>query len=1042
MDMFTLMMGVAATFVIGVVMMAITKFGFGGESEYEEQIARQKEVLLVDDKGKSTDKKKAKNEKKKSKIVKLKSDNLGQTSGSEMEAENKSVVDGIVEEIRPHIEYDPDPIVIEPDTPPAVVTKKGKKTGPSKSILHNRDEIPLMKSADAPVPETVFTTSPKDDLELKHSKPKKTGQRKEKQKAIVVPAEEPKPVVDEIIVSAATSAQSAAPQPIVEEMIVAKMDAPVQRPALPAKKPKARSKTVHELEDIIRLVGEAALSKDQMQALINSVMERMESDDSWTTKSAKPDPVTALRKQLEEVQNAYAEEISNVASAQAKIKDVTNKWTAAEKQSAASASQVQELQKRLQHMHDQHQKDIQALNAAGYQDKQKVEQQNEMISQLSEENQRLKQSVANTEEVTQMQNQLRSLAADKQTLTKLASDADKAVEDSKHEIERSKENQRSVEAANAELKKRCDELGQRVAQAENAVAEEQSKAAQSEQNARNLQEHIHSQLKDKEHELQALRDELNKTKELQQHLSTNGNHEGPSNGVNDDFEQRISSLEQTITDKDSQLSKLNKQLSVARASQGDLATFKQKSIDEAQRCSDLEFQVADMQAKMHALKDKNNELKRQIWTLSDSLNKAESLSQSIADSERDVEDKTCIINELKDSNSKLLSQNNELQEKCESMTPLHSQVSSLMKQLQESRQALDEKKSLISQLERSLKEEEQKVSATESECRDILERDFSLRVKGMAEEHEAHIKQLQGDLTNRQDKLSQLESLCNEHQAVVESLRGSSSASEQEVERLGSQLTLVLKDKQELQEKCESMTPLHSQVSSLMKQLQESRQALDEKESLISQLERSLKEKEQKVSNSPSEQEVKRLGSQLTLVLKDKQVLEARIEELESVLASKSVTEPSSKCSEDQPANNLLLYKNALRQVDSMLDSLTANVQKEHGKLSLALKSKDEQLSSVKGKLDEAVKNLDKSLSRQGSADKRVSELTEKLTESKQKLAELEKLCERSGMGSNAELSRLENALKDEQLKSRQLAQHLAAAMANSGGGDDSGTCV
>ncbi|XP_067941313.1 kinectin-like isoform X5 [Watersipora subatra] len=980
MDMFTLMMGVAATFVIGVVMMAITKFGFGGESEYEEQIARQKEVLLVDDKGKSTDKKKAKNEKKKSKIVKLKSDNLGQTSGSEMEAENKSVVDGIVEEIRPHIEYDPDPIVIEPDTPPAVVTKKGKKTGPSKSILHNRDEIPLMKSADAPVPETVFTTSPKDDLELKHSKPKKTGQRKEKQKAIVVPAEEPKPVVDEIIVSAATSAQSAAPQPIVEEMIVAKMDAPVQRPALPAKKPKARSKTVHELEDIIRLVGEAALSKDQMQALINSVMERMESDDSWTTKSAKPDPVTALRKQLEEVQNAYAEEISNVASAQAKIKDVTNKWTAAEKQSAASASQVQELQKRLQHMHDQHQKDIQALNAAGYQDKQKVEQQNEMISQLSEENQRLKQSVANTEEVTQMQNQLRSLAADKQTLTKLASDADKAVEDSKHEIERSKENQRSVEAANAELKKRCDELGQRVAQAENAVAEEQSKAAQSEQNARNLQEHIHSQLKDKEHELQqALRDELNKTKELQQHLSTNGNHEGPSNGVNDDFEQRISSLEQTITDKDSQLSKLNKQLSVARASQGDLATFKQKSIDEAQRCSDLEFQVADMQAKMHALKDKNNELKRQIWTLSDSLNKAESLSQSIADSERDVEDKTCIINELKDSNSKLLSQNNELQEKCESMTPLHSQVSSLMKQLQESRQALDEKKSLISQLERSLKEEEQKVS---------------------------------------------------------------SSASEQEVERLGSQLTLVLKDKQELQEKCESMTPLHSQVSSLMKQLQESRQALDEKESLISQLERSLKEKEQKVSNSPSEQEVKRLGSQLTLVLKDKQVLEARIEELESVLASKSVTEPSSKCSEDQPANNLLLYKNALRQVDSMLDSLTANVQKEHGKLSLALKSKDEQLSSVKGKLDEAVKNLDKSLSRQGSADKRVSELTEKLTESKQKLAELEKLCERSGMGSNAELSRLENALKDEQLKSRQLAQHLAAAMANSGGGDDSGTCV
>lgn len=32
-----------------------------------------------------------------------------------------------------------------------------------------------MKSADAPVPETVFMTSPKDDLELKHSKPKKVS---------------------------------------------------------------------------------------------------------------------------------------------------------------------------------------------------------------------------------------------------------------------------------------------------------------------------------------------------------------------------------------------------------------------------------------------------------------------------------------------------------------------------------------------------------------------------------------------------------------------------------------------------------------------------------------------------------------------------------------------------------------------------------------------------------------------------------------------------------------------------------------------------
>ena len=51
-----------------------------------------------------------------------------------------------------------------------------------------------------------------------------------------------------------------------------------------------------------------------------------------------------LRKQLEELQNAYAEEQSNVQSAQAKIKDMTPKWTAAEKQNSGAQSQIQELQ--------------------------------------------------------------------------------------------------------------------------------------------------------------------------------------------------------------------------------------------------------------------------------------------------------------------------------------------------------------------------------------------------------------------------------------------------------------------------------------------------------------------------------------------------------------------------------------------------------------------------------------------------------------------------------------------------------------------------
>lgn len=65
MDPLTLVIGLGVTVCIGVVMGVIHKYGFGGETEYEEQIARQKEILLDDSKGKGADKKKTKTEKKK-----------------------------------------------------------------------------------------------------------------------------------------------------------------------------------------------------------------------------------------------------------------------------------------------------------------------------------------------------------------------------------------------------------------------------------------------------------------------------------------------------------------------------------------------------------------------------------------------------------------------------------------------------------------------------------------------------------------------------------------------------------------------------------------------------------------------------------------------------------------------------------------------------------------------------------------------------------------------------------------------------------------
>ena len=59
---------------------------------------------------------------------------------------------------------------------------------------------------------------------------------------------------------------------------------------------------------------------------------------------AKPDPVAVLRKQLDEAQAALADEKSNLASAQSKIKEITGKWAHAEKVSSTTGGQVAELQ--------------------------------------------------------------------------------------------------------------------------------------------------------------------------------------------------------------------------------------------------------------------------------------------------------------------------------------------------------------------------------------------------------------------------------------------------------------------------------------------------------------------------------------------------------------------------------------------------------------------------------------------------------------------------------------------------------------------------
>lgn len=71
-------------------------------------------------------------------------------------------------------------------------------------------------------------------------------------------------------------------------------------------------------------------------------------------------------------------------------------------------------------------------------------------------------------------------------------------------VNRLKENFKALDGEKQDLNKRCDDLGQRLAQSENTVQHAQTKVTEAENNAKNHQELLMSQLRDKDLEIQVM----------------------------------------------------------------------------------------------------------------------------------------------------------------------------------------------------------------------------------------------------------------------------------------------------------------------------------------------------------------------------------------------------------------------------------------------------------------------------------------------------------------------------------------------------------
>ncbi|XP_061167046.1 ribosome-binding protein 1-like isoform X4 [Saccostrea echinata] len=385
MDPHVVLIGVTVFIVSAILIYLISVFGIK-EKSYEEAIAEQKK-RFEEEQEKARRDKKAGKEKKEKKGGKTKKDKPKEKvdevpkETKEVPKEHKMVNLEIEAEII-------EPIDVPLETSKSLPNLKQRKH-PSKSILANKDEKPLIAKETVEVPH--FKPPPKDELDLKH-KHEREGKRKDSK------TEKPE------------SPKSGKKQKPVEEDFVVEHVSKVTAAATESKQ--KRSKLVQEplidASDLIMSVRTAQLGDQDTQTLIDILLNKQGGggggsiSTEWNKKSQKGDPIVLLRRQLEEKERALQEEQNLAMSNANKIKEIrqelahektrfTNLEQQYQEKITAQTQEIQALHARMQSTHESHLIENSRMQAHINKLEQQAQNQGQ-LQQLKEENRKLKES--------------------------------------------------------------------------------------------------------------------------------------------------------------------------------------------------------------------------------------------------------------------------------------------------------------------------------------------------------------------------------------------------------------------------------------------------------------------------------------------------------------------------------------------------------------------------------------------------------------------------------------------------------------------------
>lgn len=414
MDVQIILIGIPAFVVIAILIYLITAFAMR-EKTFEEVIAEQKR-RQEEERERAKQGKKVEKEQYKKKFRKGKADKgkekAAQVCGPEFK-EPVMVEPEVTEHKMVNLEIDPE--IIEPSD--AVVLGGKSKVKPSrksKPILVNKNEVTPVTEKATELPHKPIT--PRDEIELKKLHEKEvvpavhvstmqieTHQKKENK---IVHQTENKQEVTETIKEVKEIKVQRVKAPRMESMII-QQNAPQEEGEKKISKIKNSSDTVAGGTRLVEMVRSASLSDKDVQTLTEILSNRQGTtgvaQDSWNKKNQKGDATALLKKQLEEKEKALQEEQQHSMVANNRVKEAKNellaersKFATMEKRYqekvAQQASELEAMQQRMRHAHEQHIVEIGDMRGR----LQQLEQSGDatLIQKLKQENKILQESWA------------------------------------------------------------------------------------------------------------------------------------------------------------------------------------------------------------------------------------------------------------------------------------------------------------------------------------------------------------------------------------------------------------------------------------------------------------------------------------------------------------------------------------------------------------------------------------------------------------------------------------------------------------------------